>query len=93
MCQEDDGPISGQLYLTINGQQLKLRGTKSSHWFTLVCITAGTGDVVVFIIIFAAKELYFVAQFGYDHRATDLFDLYANAANQVGEDKEFSGLL
>jgi hypothetical protein len=71
MCQEDDGPIGGQVYLTINGQRVQLKGTKSSHRFTLMCLTSGTGEAVIFIIIFAAKELNFVARFRYDHRATE----------------------
>ena len=55
--QEDDWPIGGQLYLTIDGQRVKLRGMKSSHLFTLMCLTSGTGDVVMFIILYAAKDL------------------------------------
>lgn len=83
--------IGGQVYLTTNGQRVKLRGTKSNHRFTLMCLTSGTGDAVIFIIIFAAKELDFVARFGYDHRATEPFDPDVDVANQIGEGKAFPG--
>ena len=92
MCQEKDGPIRGQLYLTINSQRVKLRGTKSSHRFTLMCLASGTRDVVIFIIIFATKELDFVDRFGYDHRTTEPFDPDVNVTDQIGEGTLFPGL-
>ena len=48
--------------------------------------------VVIFIIIFAARELDLVARFGYDHRATEPFDPDVDAAVQVREGKTFPGL-
>ena len=91
MYQNDDGPIGGQLYLTINGQWVKLQGTKSHYRFTLMCLTSGTGDAVMLIIIYAAKELDFVARFGYDHRAEEPFDRDVEVDKQVGEGKAFPG--
>ena len=55
MCQEDAGPIFGQIYLTINGQGERLRGITPSHWFTSMCLPSGTGDEVIVIIIFDTK--------------------------------------
>ena len=37
-------------------------------------LISGTGDAVMFIIIYAAKELNFVARFGYNHRGEEPFD-------------------
>ena len=91
MYQEADRSIGSQLYLVTNGQQGKLRGTKSSHRFTLMCLTLGTGDAVIFTITFAAKELNFIAHFIYDYRATEPFDPDYGVANQIGEGKASPG--
>ena len=45
------------------------------------------------IIIYAAKELNFVARFGYDHREEELFDQDVDVAKQVGAGKTFPGSL
>ena len=91
MCQEGDGHIGGQKYLTIRGKRVRLVGTKSKHRFTLMCLTAATGEAVMFIIIFAAKELDFTARFGYDHQAKEPYDPTIDAYDQIGPGKAFPG--
>ena len=92
MCQEDAGPSNGPLYLTIDGHWVKLRGINASHRCTLVCLTFGTGDAVLFISVHAAKEFDVVARFGYGHWAIEPFGRVVKAAEQVGDGKAFPWL-
>ena len=90
-CQEDDGHIGGQVYLTANGKRAPLESSKSGHRFTVMCLTAATGDPVMFIIVYAATELDFLARFGYDHLAKEPFDKNKPIEQQIGPGKVFPG--
>jgi hypothetical protein len=57
----------------------------------LMCLTAATGDAVIFVIIFAAKELDFVSRFGYDYLAKEPYDPNIDATEQIGLGKVFPG--
>ena len=90
-CQEDDGHIGVQVYLTANGKRTALKSSKASHRFTLICLTANTGEPVMYIIVFAANELDYIARFGYDFDADEPFDSSKSLEDQTGPGKVFPG--
>lgn len=92
MCQEEDGAIGGERYITGTGIAY-LRGCKTSHRFTVFAITAGNGDIVMCVIIFAAKELGLLARMGLDLRAETKYDPCKTLEEQVGAGKPFPGAM
>ena len=54
-------------------------------------LTAGNGDQVMFIIIFAALELGTLARLGYDHRAKYPYDKNKTLQENSGPGKAFMG--
>ena len=90
-CQEEDGHIGGAKYIAPKGMKPLLRGCKTSNRWTLFAITAGTGEVVMYVIIFAASELSFLARMGLDMRKINSYDENEPLEDQIGPGKIFPG--
>lgn len=90
MCQEEDGAIGGSRYISDNKMSY-LRGCKNSHRFTVFAITAGTGEIVMYVIIFAAKQMSFISRFGLDLRSETKYDKDKPLEEQVGAGMPFPG--
>ena len=90
-CQEEDGHIGGTKYIAPKGMKALLRGCKTSNRWTLFAITAGTGEIVMYVIIFAASELSFLARMGLDMREINSYDENVPLEDQVGPGKIFPG--
>ena len=69
LAQDGDGHIGGQTYLTFGGQKVELTSSKASGRFTVMGLTAATGDPVMCIFIFAGKELGIKEVLGYDYQS------------------------
>jgi hypothetical protein len=68
-AQEEDGHVGGQTYLSFRGRRVQLTSSKSRSRFTTMGLTAGTGEPVMCIIIFAAAEMDVLTCLGFDHQA------------------------
>jgi hypothetical protein len=55
--QKDDGQIAGTMYCVSRGTKANIKSSTNSGRFTLIGLTAASGDAVMCIIIFAAEEL------------------------------------
>ena len=90
MAQEEDGAIGGQRYITDYGVA-NLRGSKNSHRFTIFPITSGTGELVMNVIIFAAKEISFITRMGLDLKHVSEYDPMKPLNEQIGAGTPFPG--
>ena len=67
--QMDYGNNGGQRYISIKGMRTNLLSSKASGCFTLMGMTAETGEPVLSICILAAKSLSVTDVKGFDYRA------------------------
>jgi len=91
VCQEEDGHIGGQTYVTAHGTRAELKSSTNSSRWTLIGLTAATGDPVMCIIIFTGKEIDINTRLGFDHRADVPFDKTKTHREQKGPGKAFPG--
>jgi hypothetical protein len=90
-AQDDDGHIGGQTYLSFGGGRVNLTSSKTSGRFTAMRLTAGTGEPVMCIIIFAPAELYTLARLGFDHRSKIPYDKEKSLEENMGPGKALPG--
>ena len=53
--QKDDGNVGGQKYLSLKNTRAKVKSSNTDGRFTVIGLTAASGDVVNCVIIFAAE--------------------------------------
>jgi hypothetical protein len=64
--QKDDGQIAGTMYCVSRGTKANIKSSTNIGRFTLIRLTAASGDAVMCIIIFAAEELTYGQQMGHN---------------------------
>jgi hypothetical protein len=67
--QKDDGHIGGTQYCVGHGTKANIKSSTNGGRFTLIGLTAASGDAVMCIIIFAAEELSYGQRMGHDIKA------------------------
>ena len=90
--QMDDGNNGGQHYIIIKGMKTNLLSSKASGRFTLMWLTAATGETVLYIFILAAKSLSITDVKGFDYRASILYDSSNTMEKNMGEGKALTRL-
>ena len=88
----DDGNNGVQRYISIKGMKTNLLSSKYSGRFTLMDLTAATGEPVLCISILAAKSLSVTDVKGFDYRASIPYDSSKTTEENIGEGKAFLGL-
>ena len=91
-AQVENGHIGGQTYLSFKGRKIELEISKSSGRFTIIGLTAATGDPVMCIVIMAANELGVAEALGFDHRANGQYDSTKTLEKNRGPGKDLPGL-
>ena len=91
-AQVDDGHIGGQTYLSFGGRRIELESSKSSGRFTVIGLTAATGDPVMCIVIMAGNEVGVAEALGFDHRANTKYDSSKTLEENRGPGKALPGL-
>jgi hypothetical protein len=91
-AQDGDGHIGGQTYLSYGGRKIELTSSKASGRFTLMGLTAASGDPVMCIVIMAGKELGIAEALGYDHQAETPYDTTKDLGENCGKGKALPGL-
>ena len=91
-AQDQDGHIGGQTYLSYGGRQIELTSSKASGRFTLMGLTAASGDPVMCIVIMAGKEIGVAEALGFDHQAEIPYDTTKTLEENCGEGKALPGL-
>ena len=91
-AQDKDGHIGGQTYLSVGDRQINLESSKATNRFTVIGLTAATGDPVMCIVIIAGKELTLHDALGYDHQAESAFDPNIPFEDNIGPGKAFPNL-
>jgi len=66
ISQKDDGNFGGQKFVVKKGSRANIKASHKDGPFTLIGLTAATGDPVMCIVIFAAEELTFEQRMGRD---------------------------
>ena len=66
ISQKDDGNVGGQKFVAKKGSRANIKASHKDGRFTLIGLTAATGDPVMCIVIFAAEELTFEQRMGID---------------------------
>ena len=89
ISQKDDGNVGGQKFVSRKGSRANIKSSHKDGRFTLIGLTAATGDPVMCIIIFAAEELSFEQRMGSDICIP--FDNTKNIRENFGPGKRFSG--
>jgi hypothetical protein len=64
--QKDDGHIGGTKYCVGHGTKANIKSSTNGGRFTLIRLTAASGEAVICIIVFAAEELSYGQQMGHD---------------------------
>ena len=91
-AQDKDGHIAGQTYLKVGDSEIKLESSKLTNRFTVIGLTAATGDPVMCIVIIAGKELTLQDALGYDHQAETPFNPDIPFEDNIGPRKAFPNL-
>ena len=89
ISQKDDGNVGGQLFVTTKGTRGNIKSSHTDGRFTLIGLTAASGDAVMAIIIFAGEELSFEQRMGHDIRVP--FDTTKSVTENSGPGKTFPG--
>jgi hypothetical protein len=89
LSQKDDGHVAGQKFLVKKGSRANIKSSHKDGRFTLIGLTAATGEAVMCIIIFAAEELTFEQRMGHDIRAP--FHGTESLRENTGPGKRFPG--
>ncbi len=91
-AQDEDGHIGGQTYLSYCGRKIELTSSKASGRFTLMGLTAASGDPVMCIVIMAGMELGIDQFLGFDHHVEILYDKINDLDENSGSGKALTGL-
>ena len=89
ISQKDDGNVGGQKFVSKKGSRANIKSSHKDGRFTLIGLTAATGDPVMCIMIFAAEELTFEQRMGSDIRVP--FDNTKTVRENSGPGKRFPG--
>ena len=89
ISQKDNGHVGGQLFVTGKNTRANIKSSHADGRFTLIGLTAASGDVVMCIIIFAGEELSFEQRMGHDIRVD--YDNDKNITFNSGAGKSFHG--
>ncbi|CAJ1966096.1 unnamed protein product [Cylindrotheca closterium] len=74
-AQDQDGHNGGETYIKFaDGTKVELLSTKATGRFTVMGLTAASGDPVMCIVIIAGKELGVQDYMGFDHQAESPYD-------------------
>ncbi len=87
--QKDDGHIGGTKYCVGHGTKANIKSSTNGGRFTLIGLTAASGDAVMCIIIFAAEELTYGQQMGHNIQAN--FEEERSVRENSGPGKSFPG--
>ena len=80
------------VYISVKGTRTNLLLSKASGRFTLMGLTAATGEPVLCICILAAKSLSVTDVKGFDYRASIPYDSSKTMEEKMGEGKVLPGL-
>ena len=89
ISQKDDGNVGGQKFVSKKGSRANIKSSHKDGRFTLIGLTAATGDPVMCIMIFSAEELMFEQRMGSDIRVP--FDNTKTVRENSGPGKRFPG--
>ena len=89
--QMDDGNNGGQCCISIKGMKTNLLSSKASVRFTLMGLTAATGEPVLCICILAAQILSVTYVKGFDYRASIPYDSINTMEENMGEGRSLPG--
>ena len=88
----DDGNNRGRRYISIKVTRTNLPLSKSSGRFTLMGLTAATGEPILRMCILAAKILSVTDVKRFDYRAPIPYDSSKTIEENMGEGKSLPGL-
>ena len=91
-AQDGDGHIGGQTYITFRGQHVKLNSSKSTGRFTVMGLTAATGEPDMCVVIMAAQEVGIAEALGFDHLADSPYNSTKTLEENRGKGKALPGL-
>jgi hypothetical protein len=66
LTKKDDGHIGGTKYCVSLGKKANIKSGTNGGRFTVIGFTAASGEAMMCIIIFAAKELSYGQRMGHD---------------------------
>lgn len=89
MSQKNDGSVGGQLFVTSKGTKGNVKSSHTDGRFTLIGLTAASGDAVMAIMIFTGEELSFEQRMGHDISVN--FDESKTINENSGPGKSFPG--
>jgi hypothetical protein len=89
ICQKDDGQIGGTNYIVGKGTRANIKSNTNGGRFTVIGLTAGTGEPVMCIVIFAAEELTYDQRMGHDIRT--VYNEEGSTRDNTGPGKSFPG--
>ena len=89
ISQKNDGSVGGQLFITTKGTRGNVKSSHTDGRFTLIGLTAASGDAVMAIMIFTGEELSFEQRMGHDIRVN--FDENKTITDNSGPGKTFPG--
>ena len=89
ISQKNDGNVGGQRFVTQKGTRANVKSSHKDGRFTAIGLTAGSGEPVMAIIIFAAEELTFEQRMGHDIRIP--YDNNGSVSENSGPGKVFPG--
>ena len=89
LSQKDNGHFGGQKFLAGKGTRANIKSSHATGRFTAIGLTAASGDPVMAIVIFAAKELSFIQRMGHDIMID--FDKTSTITEISGVGKAFPG--
>jgi hypothetical protein len=87
--QKDDGHIGGTKYCVGHGIKANIKSSTNDRRFTLIGLTAASGEAVMCIIIFAAEELSYGQRMGHDIQAD--YNIEGSVRDNSGPGKAFPG--
>jgi hypothetical protein len=87
--QKDDGHIVGTKYCVSHGTKADIKSSPNGERFTVIGLTAASGEAVMCIIIFAGKELSYDQPMGHDIRAD--YNTEGSVRDNTGPGKAFPG--
>ena len=89
ISMKDDGHVGGQKFVCKRGSRENITSSHKDIRFTLLGLTAATGEPVMCVVIFSGKELSFEQRMGHNIRVP--FDTTQDILENTGPGKRFSG--
>ena len=89
ISQKDDGHVGGQRFVSQKNTRANIKSSHTNGRFTLIGLTAASGDPVMCIMIFAGEELTFEQRMGDDIRVA--YDAAKSVTQNSGRGKRFPG--